>query len=312
MRFFDAAAVEAALPDLAMVDRLAEAFKAGCEVPLRHHHGVKVPGAPDATLLLMPAWRPGGAIGIKSVTVFPGNAMRHKPSVMGVYLLLDGLTGEPRALLDGRMLTLRRTAATSALVARHLARRDARTLVVVGAGALASHLAPAHAAVRPIERILVWNRRAASAEALARQLAAKGQKAAATTDLEAAIREADIVTCATLSKDPLVQGAWLKPGTHVDLVGGFTPEMREADDEAVRRARVFVDTREGAMKESGDIAQPIARGLLRPDDIVADIAELCRGLKPGRQSDAEITLFKSVGNALEDLAAAELVVERST
>lgn len=311
MKFFDAAAVEAALPDMAMVDRLAEAFAAGCDVPLRHHHTIAVPNAPDATLLLMPAWRPGGAVGIKSVTVFPGNAALGKPSVMGVYLLLDGRTGEPKALLDGRMLTLRRTAGTSALVARHLARPDARTLLVVGAGALAGHLARAHAAIRPIAETLVWNRSPPRARELAQDLTKAGQTARAAPDLESAVRAADIVTCATLSKEPLVMGAWLKPGAHVDLVGGFTPAMREADDEAIRRARVFVDTREGAMKESGDIAQPIANGVLRAEAIVADIAELCRSQKPGRRDQNEITLFKSVGNALEDLAAAELVLERS-
>ena len=311
MRFFDAAAVEAALPDLAMVERLARAFAEGGEVPLRHHHKIAVPGAPDATLLLMPAWRPGGALGIKSVTVFPGNAARGIDSVLGVYLLLDGTTGQPRALLDGRMLTLRRTAGTSALVARHLARKDARRLAVVGAGALAGHLARAHATLSPIETIAIWNRSPGRAEALAEALRRRGLKAQASGDLERTVAEADIVTCATLSQDPLIRGAWLKPGTHVDLVGGFTPNMREADDQAIRRASVYVDTREGATKEAGDIVIPLANGVLRRDEIKGDIAELCRGTASGRRSPDEITLFKSVGYALEDLAAAELVLERA-
>jgi ornithine cyclodeaminase len=311
MRFFNAAAVEAALPDLAMVERLARAFAEGGEVPLRHHHKIAVPGAPDATLLLMPAWRPGGALGIKSVTVFPGNAARGIDSVLGVYLLLDGTTGQPRALLDGRMLTLRRTAGTSALVARHLARRDARRLAVVGAGALAGHLARAHATLSPIETIAIWNRSPGRGEALAEALRRRGLKAQASGDLERTVAEADIVTCATLSQDPLIRGAWLKPGAHVDLVGGFTPSMREADDEAIRRASVYVDTREGATKEAGDIVIPLANGVLRRDEIKGDIAELCRGTASGRRSPDEITLFKSVGYALEDLAAAELVLERA-
>jgi ornithine cyclodeaminase len=311
MRFFDAAAVEAALSDLAMVDRLARVFAEGGRVPLRHHHKIAVPGAPDATLLLMPAWREGGALGIKSVTVFPGNAARGIDSVLGVYLLLDGTTGRPRALLDGRMLTLRRTAGTSALVARHLARKSAKRLAVIGAGALAGHLAPAHAAVRPIETVTIWNRTPARAEALAETLRAKGLDARASADLEKTVAEADIVTCATLAQEPLIRGAWLRPGTHVDLVGGFTPSMREADDETVGRAAVYVDTREGATQEAGDIVIPLASGVLKPDGIRGNIAELCRGTAPGRRNEEEVTLFKSVGYALEDLAAAELVLERA-
>jgi hypothetical protein len=176
---------------------------------------------------------------------------------MGTYLLLAGDSGEPLAALDGVALTLRRTAAASALAARHLARPDASRLVMVGAGALAPHLIAAHAAVRPIREVVIWNRTAETARRLAATLDLPGLSATASDDLEAAVRDADIVSAATMAQEPLVRGAWLKPGTHVDLVGAYTPEMREADDEAIGRASVFVDTRAG-MKESGDIAAPLA------------------------------------------------------
>jgi len=176
-------------------------------------------------------------------------------------------------------------------------------LLVIGAGALAPFLAQAHAAVRPVTKIRIWNRTPANAEKVAAGLAAMGLAAEVASDLDAELAEADIVSSATISTTPLVKGALLKAGAHVDLVGGFTPDMREADDDAVRRARVFVDTRAGAMKEGGDIVQPLASGVLKPEAIIAELAELARGEKKGRESEAEITLFKSVGAALEDLAA---------
>ena len=309
LRMVSAAEVDAALPILALIDRLEQAFRDGAEVPLRHHHTVGTPDGSSGTLLLMPDWRTGGALGVKCVTVFPGNQARGLASVLGVYLLLDATTGQPRALLDGVTLTLRRTAAASALAARHLARSDARRLVLVGAGALSAHLVRAHATVRPIDDIAVWNRTPARAEAVARQLAGEGFRARSILDLEAAVREADLISCATMSAAPVVQGTWLKRGAHLDLVGGYTPAMREADDEAVRRARVFVDTRAGAGKEAGDIVQPLRSGVLSESAIAGDLFELVRGHAAGRRAADEITLFKSVGTAIEDLAAAELAAE---
>lgn len=309
LRVIGAAEVDAALPVAALIDRLEQAFRDGAEVPLRHHHAVKTEDGLAGTLLLMPAWRTGGALGVKCVTVFPGNQARGLASVLGVYLLLDATTGQPRAVLDGVTLTLRRTAAASALAARYLARSDARRLALVGAGALSAHLARAHAEVRPIEEVAVWNRTPARAEAVARQLAGEGIRARATLDLEAAVRDADVISCATMSATPVVRGAWLKPGAHLDLVGGYTPAMREADDEAVRRARVYVDTRAGAGKEAGDIVQPLHSGVLTEAAIAGDLFELTRGQAAGRRAADEITLFKSVGTAIEDLAAAELAAE---
>jgi ornithine cyclodeaminase/alanine dehydrogenase-like protein (mu-crystallin family) len=294
----------------ALIDALAQAFRDDIVVPVRHHHTIAQPGA-DATLLLMPAWTATGQnfIGCKLVTVFPDNAKAGRPSLYGTYLLASGETGEPLAVMDGRVLTAWRTAAASALAARHLARADAAHLVMVGAGALAPHLVCAHACVRPIETVTLWNRTRARAERLAADLEDRFAVDVAD-DLETAVRQADIVSCATLSAEPLVRGAWLKPGAHVDLVGGFTPGMREADDEAVRRARIYVDTRTGTVKEAGDIVDPIRRGLIKEDDIQGDLFDLCRGVEPGRKTAAETTLFKSVGTAIEDLAAAMLVWRR--
>jgi ornithine cyclodeaminase len=308
LRIVSADNLQAALGYGALVDALAEAFRGEIAVPVRHHHTIPQAGA-DATLLLMPAWTESGEryLGCKVVTVFPDNAARGIAAVQGQYLLMSGETGEPLALIDGRALTAWRTACASALAARFLARADASHLVMVGAGALVPHLVRAHATVRPIARVSLWNRTRARAVATAFGLAASGIAIEVVDDLEAAVRQADIVSCATLSTEPLVRGKWLKAGTHVDLVGGYTPKMREADDEAVRRARVYVDTRGGALKEAGDVVVPLKTRVLKKSDIQGDLFDLCRGKAKGRGSEKEITLFKSVGTAIEDLAAAMLV-----
>jgi ornithine cyclodeaminase/alanine dehydrogenase-like protein (mu-crystallin family) len=317
MQMISAAEVDHALGFPGLVETLRKAFHDGAIQPVRHHHTVERPAGAASTLLLMPAWTDFGAggasgnghIGVKIVTVSPDNNAIGKPAVMGLYLLLDGTTGEPQALIDGQRLTQWRTACASALASSYLAREDASQLLVVGAGALAPFLARAHAAVRPIGKISIWNRTPANAETVVAELRADGFDASVAQDLDAAVAEADIVSCATISTTPLVKGALLKPGAHLDLVGAFTPEMRESDDEAIRRARVYVDTRAGALKEAGDIVQPLASGVLRNEDIVADLHELARGQKPGRGNADEITLFKSVGAALEDLAAGIAVYE---
>ncbi len=310
MRFIGAAEIDSVLDYPALVDALADAFRTGVVAPVRHHHPIEREGE-TATLLLMPAWQvAGGFIGVKVVSVFPLNAERGKPSVMGTYLLLAGDSGAPLAGFDGMTLTLWRTAAASALAARSLARPGAARMAMIGAGALARRLIAAHAAIRPIRNVTIWNRTLATAERLAAALTRPDLTVTATCDREAAVAEADIVSVATMNGEPLVEGAWLKPGAHVDLVGAYTPKMREADDTAIRRARVYVDTRGGALKEAGDIVQPLAAGVIGEADIAGDLFDLCRGAAPGRQSDEEITLFKSVGSAIEDLAAAILVWQR--
>jgi ornithine cyclodeaminase len=311
MRVIGPSELHAALDFPSLVESLRQMFRSGCEVPARHHHTVEVPGQPDATLLLMPAWQTGRHVGVKIVSVFPGNAAVSLPAVLGAYVLLDGKTGNPVAVMDGQALTLRRTAAASALAAGYLARPDSERLLVVGTGALAPHLVEAHASVRPIRNVLVWGRDPEKAARLAHRLDRRSMKVAPTTDLAAAVRGAHIITCATLSREPLVKGQWLPLGVHLDLVGGFTPEMRETDDEAMKRGRIFVDTRDGAIKEAGDIVQPLRAGIIAESDIAGDLYELTRGTRAGRRYHDQVTIFKSVGTALEDLAAAQLALERT-
>lgn len=304
MRVYSADEVHAALPWAALAEAIEAAFvarpPAAPQVPLRHVHAL---GGAD-TLLLMPAWDDSLVV-TKLVTVMP----QAPHTVQASLLALDRHTGELLALLDGEAVTLRRTAAASALAARHLARPDAASLLLVGTGRLAVWMARAHAALRPgLRRIRVWGRNLEAARQLAERLSAEGLPAAVAPDLEAAVRQADIVCCATTSTEPLVRGAWLAAGTHLDLVGGFRPGMREVDDAAVAAARVVVDTRPGAMAEAGDLVQPLQRGLIQPGHVVADLAQLLRGEVAGRTDNAQTTLFKSVGTALQDLAAARCVL----
>jgi len=296
-----------ALPFPDLIDALAEMFRSGCVMPRRHHHDMEVPGEPDATVLLMPAWVPGGYAGVKVVNVVPGNSERNLPAVSAQYLLSDARTGEMLALIDGGELTARRTAAASALAASYLARSDARHLLVLGTGRLAPNLIAAHMAVRSIDEVTIWGRSKDKAEEFARTLSQEFPvKLKAAGSLKEALGEADIVSAATLSSEPLIKGALLKPGAHVDLVGAFKPTMRESDDDLVKRAEIFVDTRDGCLSEGGDIVQPLQSGLISRQDIKADLYELCRGEHPGRETDEAVTMFKSVGAALEDLAGAIL------
>jgi len=313
MRVVSAAEVDAALDFPALVEALRDAFRGDIAVPVRHHHAIERPGRATATHLLMPAWTTGAEpsfIGTKVVNAFPDNGARGLPSIFGTYLLMSGDTGETLAAIDGLRLTAWRTAAASALAASYLARTDASRMVMLGAGALAPMLVRAHASVRPIRDIALWNRNRGRAEAVAADLTDMGCAVSVVEDLAAAVAEAELVSCATLSHEPLVKGAWLKPGAHLDLVGAFNPAMRESDDECVRRARLFVDTRGGALKEGGDIVQPMADGLIGKADIAGDLFDLCRGTVTVDRSPEDITLFKSVGTAIEDLACAMLVWRR--
>jgi ornithine cyclodeaminase len=310
MRYFDAATIRARLPWPRMREALAAMLTADVAAPLRTHHAIDVPGAPAAALLLMPAWRRGRRLGVKIVTVFPGNRDRGERAVSAVYALFDANSGEPLAFFDGEEITARRTAGASAFAAHFLARRDARHLVMVGAGRQARGLIEAHAYVRPLDRVSLWSRTHAHAVAAAREMTRPGLAVTAVSDLEAAVREADIVSCATLATEPLVRGAWLAPGTHLDLVGAFRATMRETDDAAIARADVIVvDHRTAALAEGGDLVQALASGAISPTAIAADLADLARGAQPGRTADGQITVFKSVGFALEDLAAAEAIYD---
>ncbi|GAA0846657.1 ornithine cyclodeaminase family protein [Marinobacter szutsaonensis] len=302
MRVISAQEVAGALVWPALIERLATTFREGVEAPPRHHHAMHRPDG-EATMLLMPAWEEAGYIGMKMVNVFPQNANAGLPAISGLYILCEGEHGTPLACIDGSALTSRRTAAASALAARELARKDAESLLVVGTGKLAPMLIEAHAAIRPIRTVRVWGRNPDKATALADQFRDRFD-CQAVTDLETAVPEADIISCATLSTEPLVRGEWLRPGSHLDLVGAFRPSMRETDSHCLARSEVFVDTYAGAMGEAGDILQAIDEGAFSKGDLRAELAELLRGEKPGRTNDEAITVFKSVGASLEDLAAA--------
>lgn len=301
----DAARTRASLPFDRLIAALRDTFTAGADVPLRHHHFMPQPDGSTATILIMPAWQ-RAFVGIKIVTIFPENGKRALPGLFSSYLLCDGETGQHIALIDGNEITSRRTAGIAALGASFLARENSSKLLICGSGRIASLLADAFRVVRPIDKVAVWNVNEAGAARLVFDLRARGIDAYVADDLERAAGEADIVSCATLAEAPIIEGAWLKPGTHLDLIGSFTPFMREADDEVFRRGRLYVDTYD-ALKESGELLDPIRNGALTPDDLAGSLAELCRGERKGRASDSEITVFKAVGNALSDIAAAALV-----
>lgn len=304
LKTYTARDVHDALEWNSLATALTAAFAVGAVVPLRHVHAL----SRTDTLLLMPAWS-NDVIGLKLVTVIPGAPALGSPTVGATYLLIDRASGEPRAVLDGDALTVRRTATVSAIAARHCARADAHRLLMVGTGHLAPWMIRAHCAIRPqIDRVLLCGRSVERTNALARVLVDEGLPVDVTTDLEAAVRASDIVSCATTSNTPIIHGAWVRPGTHLDLVGGFTREMREIDDVGVARSRISVDSYAGVLAEAGDIVVPMEQGLITRDSVVAELAELVRGERQGRTNDDEITLFKSVGTALSDLAAAQLVV----
>lgn len=308
MKIISEARTTESLPFDRLIPALEAMFATGCSVPLRHSHVIGTEECGTGTLLLMPAWQDGKHLGVKTVSIYPDNQRRGLPGLHSVFILYDAATGAPLALLDGNVITSRRTAAASALAAKFLSRPNSKSLLVVGAGRVASLVPEAFRAVRAIEEVKVWDINAGLAESLVERLSRAGFYAQVASDLEAAVAGADIVSCATLSTAPLIHGTWLKPGTHLDLIGGFTPVMRESDDECLRISTVFVDTEEATMK-AGDILAPITSGMFSKSSIVADLAALCCGNHPGRKMDAEITLFKAVGTALEDLAAASLAFD---
>jgi len=310
MRLIDAVETAVALPYAALVDAIDAAFKGGCTVPVRAHHNVPVEDGQDSTVLLMPAWSDDGFVSVKTVIVAPENAAKGMPAVQATVQLFDRDTGVPLALIDGPELTARRTAAASALAARYLAPEGAEKLLMIGTGVLAQHLPMAHASVRPIKQVRVWGRDSAKAATLAQTLTAQGLSAAPAGDLAEAVAWADVISTATLSKTPILQGVWLRPGQHIDLVGAFRPDMREADDAVLGRARIFCDTRAGAMKEAGDLCDPLARGVITEQDVEADLFDLAQGRVSVQREVDDITLFKSAGTAIEDLAAAMLAYRR--
>ena len=260
-----------------------------------------------------PTWQHGRALGTKLVTVFPDNEHNGSglPSVQAVYVLFDGKNGEPLACIDGTALTLRKTAADSALGAKLLASPTPERMVMVGAGAMAPHLIMAHCAVRPsIKTVEIWNRTPKRAEELASSMQLENVAISAIQDIEAAARQADIISCATMATEPVIEGAWLKPGAHLDLVGSYMPFMRECDDAAIARASVFVDSPWSAVKDSGEIISALDSGSLKLDEILANNFTLVRGEHPGRTRDDEITLYKNGGGGHLDLMVAQYLYGR--
>jgi ornithine cyclodeaminase/alanine dehydrogenase-like protein (mu-crystallin family) len=306
MHVIDATTIAQALPFEQLIPALRQLFAQGCEVPARQILPITTPGGEVLTTMIMPAWLTGKFYGVKVINMSPANAARGLPGLHASYLLHDAVTGVPLCVMDGDELTLRRTAAASALAASYLARKDATHLLVVGAGRVAALLPQAYRAVRDVQRVTVWARRDDEAQRLAQLWQSQGFEAQAVQDLQAAVKAADIISCATLATSPVVHGDWLQAGSHLDLIGSFTPAMREADDVCFTHAALFVDTPE-ALKKSGDLLEPLQRGVITPDDVRADLAALCRGHVLGRETEQERTVFKSVGTALEDLAAAMLV-----
>ncbi|MDL2144742.1 ornithine cyclodeaminase family protein [Flavobacterium tructae] len=289
-----------------LIERLRAGFSSSdISVPMRHHHDYPNPEEDkDSTLLLMPAFQSGKDLGVKIVTVSPNNGKYDLPSIQGTYIYLDGHKGNIKAILDAKSLTGKRTAATSALASSYLSRKDSSSMLMIGTGALAINLIQAHASVRPIKEVYVWGRTIEKAQLVCHALKNFPFTCKPVSTIEEVISQVDIISSATLSPVPLVFGRWLKAGQHLDLVGAYKKDMREADDEAVLKSSLFLDTYQGGLKESGDILIPLTTGIITEETIKADLFELCSTAKPGRTSETEITYFKSVGHALEDLVAA--------
>ncbi|MGI9531113.1 ornithine cyclodeaminase family protein [Lutimonas sp.] len=290
-----------------LIQSLSEGFAAKSVVtPMRHHHDFKNPKEKsDSTLLLMPAWREGDDLGVKIVTVNPENGKYNLPSIQGTYMYMDAHKGSILAILDAKALTAKRTAAASALAASFLAKEDASVMLMIGTGALSRNLIRAHASIRPISKVYVWGRDFNKSLEIANEMKGEFTEIKAVKDYLPYLEKADLISCATLSESPLVFGEYLRNGQHIDLVGAYKKNMREADDNAIVRSRVYIDTFQGGLKESGDIVIPLQNGTLHEKDILADLFDLCSAEKRGRLSDSEITLFKSVGHASEDLIAAK-------
>jgi len=309
MQFFTPQEIEQYLNYVKLVPALKHAFASEITTPMRQHYDIPNPfSSRETTLLMMPSWQAGEHIGVKLVTVTPESSKYQLPSIQGTYVLFDAVKGCVKAMMDAPALTAKRTAAASALASRYMSDENSEVLLMVGTGALAPELIKAHTSVRPIKRVLVWGRDPQKAQQVCQKLAQYPLQISVADDLQQAVAESHIISCATLSQQPLIRGEWLQAGQHLDLVGAYRPDMREADDDCIRRSRIVVDNYAGACKETGDIVIPLETGVLQREQIEADLFALCRGKQQFERRKGDITLFKSVGHALEDLAAAQLVV----
>jgi ornithine cyclodeaminase len=309
MKSFDAAAVAKLVDYPGLIAALEEAHRAA--MPEAQHMVMDEPEGGSNKFVSLLGWVKNDVVAAKLVGVFPTNLKRQppEPSVQGLVAVFDAKTGAPTLIADGAAMTFRKTAGDSGLGSRLLARPDAKTLLVLGAGGLAPHMIDAHAAARPsIERVMIWNRTPERATALAERLADR-YAVTAVLDLDDAVAQADIVSCVTMSDRPLVKGRCLKPGAHLDLVGAYLPTMREADDEAIKRGSLFVDTRNG-MEGAGDLIQPVNAGVIGWDAVRGDAFELCQGVHAGRSAEDEITIYKNVGGGHLDLYTARYLASR--
>jgi ornithine cyclodeaminase len=305
MQFFDQAAVAQALPYPALIDALAAGLQQPIESPAR---SVYAPNGDNSAVLIMPAWKHHENMGVKLVSIWPGNSARGKSAVSAVYVLISCEDGNPVAVLDGTELTLRRTAAAAALAARILARKNSQTLAILGTGSLSAPMAAAHASVMDFKRIVVWGRDVNKAQAVVDSLALQGITAQASSDLQATLAQADVVSAASTATEPFIRSDWVKPGTHLGLIGAFTPTMAEAEPALMPRAQVFADSLEAILQKGGEVLQAIQQGLIAASDIQAELAEIAaQPQRTWRSGDDAITVFKSVGFASLDLIAAELV-----
>ncbi|MEE8364348.1 MAG: hypothetical protein V3R76_01060 [Gammaproteobacteria bacterium] len=271
-------------------------------------------GAQDTTnhFFIRTGWQQDKALGAKVITVFPGNNRdKEWPSVQAVYILFEGMNGTPIACLDGTALTYIKTATDSALGCQLLARDNIETMLMVGAGKMARHLITAHCQIRPsLKQVYLWNRTPEKAVQLCESDLANRFDAISFTpvnDIASFAKKADLICSATASPSPVIQGEWLRAGAHVDLIGAFTSEMREADDECLRRASLFVDARETTINHIGELMIPLANGVISEDDVLADLSDLCQKKHPGRNSDTEITLYKNGGGGHLDLMMARIL-----
>jgi ornithine cyclodeaminase len=302
--------VNLALPYPKLINALQRTFTENIIVPPRLHFDIENPSASrETTLLMMPAWQAGDVAGIKLVTVAPDNHQHELPSIQGTYLLFDVKTGTLKASMDAPSLTAKRTAAASALASRFISRKNSKTLLIVGTGTLSSQLIEAHASVRPIKTVYVWGRDLAKAEVVCQQVKHLGLYCEAVDNLKEHVKKADIISCATLSTEPLIFGEWLQKGQHLDMVGAYRPDMREMDDQCLLRSLIFVDNMESALRETGDLAIPLQAEVIQTEHIKADLFSMCGQNYVFERKDEDITIFKSVGHALEDLTAAKLVAD---
>ena len=310
IRVIDGPSTAALLPYPALIHALDDAFSKGdttATAPPRLHYSVAEPtnsALPERTLLIMPSWGKDAGVVVKLVNVVPSNSIRSLAAIQAQVLVADAQTGAWSTLIDGATLTARRTAAASALAAKYLAPKNASTLLIVGTGRLSLEMAHAHMSVRPsINKVLIWGRDPAKAQ----QVASGLDKAQAVSDLAYACGQADVISCCTLSSEALVKGAWIKPNTHIDLVGAYRADLRETDGELVAKSDVFVDTYAGANGEAGDLLQAAKEGVFNMDNIQADLHQLC--ISGYQRPSGNITLFKSVGASIEDFVAARMVAE---